>query len=559
MHVSCPHCHRSFTAQNPVAGALQPCPHCLRNIQLPLEDIPSASLVVLEGEAKGSRIPMSARMILGRSNDCDVQVLDNNVSRQHAQITFGDGRFTIRDLGSRNGVVVNEVRVGERSLSHDDVIRLGPRSFRFEIGDASRTTGRMKLPASESVQEELHRFSGFSVGGEGAGESYRKAALCLEAIYEVSEDLVGVVDTDQILERILARLLSAVKADRAFAVLRYEASGEFTTTVVRLASQLDNKAPVDMSRSVLERVVSDKVSLLVADAKADSRFEQQNSIITQGIRSVMCAPLAVRSTVFGVLAVDTLFSRNAFDAEDLKMLTAIARQASVALQHARLIRQVEEETRTRGALERYLSPGLVEQVVKRTVDMGLGGHEQDLTVLFTDIRGFTRMAAELPPVRVVEIINEHFSQLVEIVFRHGGTLDKFIGDSVMAFWGAPVKHPDDPLRAVLCALEMQARVEELNSRAGADDRIVLPMGVGINTGRAVVGNIGSPQRYEYSALGDVVNVASHLQNLAERGQVLISGWTHEACRSRIAVRRLPDAQLKSGDRQVPVYLVKGPS
>jgi len=562
MPISCPHCHRTFSPPPQSGNDTCSCPHCLKTFLVTAEEPFEAYLEVLEGEASGKRIRLKSRMVMGRGTECEIVLADPNSSRQHAEISFRKGRFWIKDLDSRNGVTVNGVRTAESELSTGDVLRLGKLGYRFV--SKARSTRTFSIPKlqldslddSNAHQEEVDRFEGFVPPSLVSLEGYQRVTHCLQTVYDVAESLAGVTDVEQILARILSPVLTAVSADRAFVVLRNTADGDFKIRASRLKNE-SSTHPIVLSRSIIKRVVTEKVALLVADVTLDERFDSQHSIVSQGIRSLMCAPLAIGPTVFGLLVVDTIESRRVFNSEDLKMLSAIARQASVALDNVRLLHKVAEEVKTRGTLERYLSPEVVDQVVKRSLDMELGGQVRELTVLFSDLRGFTTMASGMSPVEVLSVVNDHFSLMVDTLFRYGATLDKFLGDSVMAFWGAPALCADAPLRAVLCAIEMQSRMTDYNQQCGTTGKPPLAMGIGINTGEAVVGNIGSPRRYEYSALGDTVNVASRLQGLAKGGQILISEATRKGCGERIVTSNPIMTTVKGKETAFAVYLVTG--
>jgi adenylate cyclase len=557
MNVPCLACKKSSRVEHYEGGTPYICPHCNKKSILPLDPIPEAFIVALDGDARGSRSQVWGKAVMGRAETCDIQILDTDVSRQHAELAYNDGHFVVKDLGSRNGVIVNDQRVNNALLNHGDIFKLGPRGFRLEIADTGFRPAKVpevsfREMGEGSIQKELSAGQIFSVGQESL-DSGRKTLACLQAVYQVSEDLVGVVDTDKLLDRVLSAVIQVLKADRAFIVLRDPETNGFTTRAARFREERHSEGPMVMSQTILNKVLTDQVSMLVADAATDARFDTKHSIITQGIRSVMCAPLAVGSSLFGVLTVDTLRSKNAFDREDLKMLTSIARQSSIALEHARLIRQVEDETRKRGMLERYLSPELVDEVLTKRLDVKPGGQTQVLTVLFADIRGFTNLAATLRPDEVFELINEYLGMMVEVLFQFEGTLDKFIGDAIMAFWGAPRVREDDAQRAVACAVQMQRQLAQFNALMEQTGQRPLRVGIGINTGEAMVGNIGSARRTDYTALGDTVNVAARLQGLAQGGQILISETTFNAVGQTITAHELMSTELRGRSGKVRVF------
>jgi class 3 adenylate cyclase len=203
-----------------------------------------------------------------------------------------------------------------------------------------------------------------------------------------------------------------------------------------------------------------------------------------------------------------------------------------------------DETRIRTNLSRYLSPDVVETIVAQRTDLALGGTRREVTVLFADVVAFTPLAERVEPERVVAILNELFTFLTEIVFRHGGTVDKFVGDCVMAVFGAPYGAADDPVRAVRAADEMMRWLDVGNARWSKEIGCDLQLAIGMNTGTAVAGNIGSTRRMEYTVIGDAVNLAARLESLARPGQVLMTRATRDRVAGEfecvhVATARLP--------------------
>jgi class 3 adenylate cyclase len=215
--------------------------------------------------------------------------------------------------------------------------------------------------------------------------------------------------------------------------------------------------------------------------------------------------------------------------------------------------EIAREARLRGDLGRFLSKDLVESIVRGEHPLALGGRRQAVSVLFADVVAFTPLAEERPAEEVVALLNELFSVLSEVVFRHGGTVDKFIGDCLMAVWGAPVPAADHAERALAAAEDMMRFLEtaavEWRERYGTHVRL----GVGVNSGEAIVGNIGSDKRMEYTVIGDVVNVAARLEALAQPNQVLVGGATYELAKDAYAMRLLGERKLTGRSRETKVY------
>ncbi|MFQ6028843.1 MAG: CHASE2 domain-containing protein [Dehalococcoidia bacterium] len=237
-------------------------------------------------------------------------------------------------------------------------------------------------------------------------------------------------------------------------------------------------------------------------------------------------------------------------------LTATLAGFAVALTDRVSVEQLEKQ-QARSMLSRYLAPGVVQEMLKNPSAAQLGGDRANLTVLFSDIRGFTTLAERLGPEEVVRLLNEYLSVMTEVILRYEGTIDKFEGDGILAFFGAPQSHEDDPVRAIRTALEMRDRLAELEEKWIGRTHAPLQIGISINTGEAVVGNIGSQRRMDYTIIGDAVNLASRLQDLTkEYGKsILISGSTQAKVKEIFPVSFVDTIQVKGRQQPVDLYSV----
>ena len=218
---------------------------------------------------------------------------------------------------------------------------------------------------------------------------------------------------------------------------------------------------------------------------------------------------------------------------------------------------LREREMLKGALVRYVSQHVAENIIADNKLPDLKGDRRRITVLFCDIRNFTRFANALPPEEVVAFLNEYFSEMIEAIFRHQGTLDKFLGDGLMAVFGAPLDDPQHELHAVTAALEMQARLQRLRDQWREGSKADIASGIGIHSGDAVVGNIGSEQRMEYTAIGDTVNIASRLEAATkEYGcEILISESTAAALGNAFPLRRIGNIQCRGVAQPLTIYAV----
>ncbi len=207
----------------------------------------------------------------------------------------------------------------------------------------------------------------------------------------------------------------------------------------------------------------------------------------------------------------------------------------------------------RDTFGRYVSPEIARTVLESPGGLRLGGEKRDVTILMSDLRGYTRWAGEADPTVVVQVLNGYLGRMAEIVIEHGGTIDEFIGDAVFAVFGAPLAQPDHAERAAACALAMQAAMPEVNARNAARGLPRLEMGIGLNTGEAVVGNIGSEKRTKYGVVGSTVNLASRVEACTIGGQVLMSAATYERVRSLVEVGPALPVEVKGVAEPLLVY------
>ncbi len=503
---------------------------------------------------------------IGRHPKQDIQLLDRVVSKQHALIELDmEGQFYVRDLGSRNGTFVNGQKIdGRRPIDNGDTLSVGSTElvFRHEPTD-EQSQSRVTIHADEleaHVQNRIEQRTDDrflpeqEIGNTG---DLRRDYEKLRIAHELSQSIGVETDLDVLLEKILEKAFEIFRADHGVILMRPSTDDELVPRVVRGRDADIDVGDVRISRTILNEVVEERQAVLSSDAMKDDRFSGAHSIILGNIRSTMSVPLMVDQNILGVIHLDSTVESNAFTEKDLQILSGFGRQASVLIDHHRLIKKMEEEIVVREKLHRLLSPQLVDEVVSGRLELKKGGELRDATVMFADIRDFTSFSEDTPPQTVVAVLNEYFELMVDIIFKHEGTLDKFIGDEIMAIWGAPISRDDDTERALKAAIEMQQTLRTFNATRQSEGKPVLEMGIGLNTGEVVAGYMGSTKSMNYTVMGDNVNTASRICSEAGPGDIIIGRNTLESVADLVNAIPLPATSLKGKRQSVELFRVRG--
>jgi adenylate cyclase len=531
-------------------------------------------LISTEGE-QTFELRSGGILVVGRALTSDIPVLDPTISRRHAEVAWDDSGVHVRDLGSSNGTFLNGVKVETAKLSPGDVITFGKVPFRLKesSGDtkphsATETPSTFgppvpagativrKLPVRDSRQPFAAYRSSGPVRSVEETTPIRtdddKSAQKLALLLEVSKGLTSAVDVDALLEKIVGEVYKILDVDRV-AILLADEHAELQPKIAR--DKKGTTAGRMVPQSIVRKVVEEKVAILSDNTLEDQRFGGQ-SIVMQRVRSAMCGPLiGSEDRVLGVLYVDNLTTAHRFSEDDLEFLIAFAGIAGVAIENSQFADRIRRETLARSNFERFFAPGLAARIASSPDAVKLGGDKRQVAVLFSDIRGFTALSETMTPDEIAQLLTEYFTEMVECVFRNGGTLDKFIGDAVMAQWGAPIGEPDDADRAMRAALEMMQALDALNANWRVAGKPELAIGIGLNIGEAFAGNIGSERRLEFTVIGDTVNTASRLCSAADGGEILLSEDFRRALREPPTLEERPAIELKGKRERIPLYRV----
>lgn len=531
---------------------------------------------------------------IGRGTDNEIVLSDPSVSRRHASVKKEGEAWFVVDMGSTNGIQVNQTPVRRAPIKLGDRVRVGIFELSVE-GDEEEMAAAKAAQAAQSaagapkassvkgpdsqatvssatIVRSLADFTAAYGGGGNLSETMirqdkRKA---LDVAYEsklfgfltrLARLLMTTDDPQEILVRVMDVAFEALPVDRGFILLRDDVTGVTRCALGRWKDRVEHhpQSEVPVSKTMLDTVMNDRVALLTYDAQSDQRLAGGDSIRIHQIRSAMCAPLWSGERISGVIQVDSPFHVGTFTEKDLDLLTALANYAAVAMDRLSYQREAENERQLRSRLERYHSPAVIDEILRGGGDtMGTGVRrlrQSHASVLFGDLVGFTSLSETSDPEVVADLLEGYFTHAVEAIFAAGGTLDKFIGDCVMAFFGAPVEQSDHAERAVRAALDIQKALFLWNAERRASGQPEAVARIGINSGPVVVGDVGSKRRVDYTVLGTTVNIAARLESIAPPGGVLIGAETQRLLSPSFHTEPMGEHQLKGLTQKITAFRV----
>ena len=534
---------------------------------------------------------------IGRGTDNEIVLSDPSVSRRHVSVKKEGDVWFVVDMGSTNGIQVNQTPVRRSPIKLGDRVRVGIFELTVEGDEAEMAAAKAAASAngasgaqpaggsaaqakamssqatvsSATIVRTLADFTAAYGGGGNLSETMirqdkRKA---LDVAYEsklfgfltrLARLLMTTDDPQEILVRVMDVAFEALPVDRGFILLRDEVTGVTRCALGRWKDRVEHhpQSEVPVSKTMLDTVMNDRVALLTYDAQSDQRLAGGDSIRIHQIRSAMCAPLWSGERISGVIQVDSPFHVGTFTEKDLDLLTALANYAAVAMDRLSYQREAETERQLRSRLERYHSPAVIDDILRGGETMGTGVRrlrQSHASVLFGDLVGFTSLSETSDPEIVAELLEGYFTHAVESIFAAGGTLDKFIGDCVMAFFGAPVEQSDHAERAVRAALDIQKALFLWNAERRASGQPEAVARIGINSGPVVVGDVGSKRRVDYTVLGTTVNIAARLESIAPPGGVLIGSETQRLLGPSFHTEPMGEHQLKGLTQKITAYRV----
>lgn len=418
---------------------------------------------------------------------------------------------------------------------------------RVDLSDQARSIGTQ----IDATQKGFLPFEQVKGDPSQLSQDYER----LRMSHELAREIALERDLEVLLDKILETIFRFVRADRGVILLK--GKGDESLAPAASYRRDGTNAPIPVSSTIMNHVIKERATVLTHDAAMDFAASKGKSMILNNISSAIVAPLLHEDEILGVLWLDSQ-SLAQFQQKDLEIVTAIANQAAMFIEINILGKKVEEEVVNRERFSRLLSPNVAEKVISGELEVKKGGRLVDgCTVFNSDIRGFTAMSETVSPEEMVEMLNEYFELMVEQIFKFEGTLDKFMGDGIMALWGAPVVHPDDAIRAVECALGQVEVLAEFNERRILSGKTGLEVGFGIHTGPLVAGYIGSSKALSYTVIGDTANTSARLCGAAGPGQIIVSEPTVELLRGKFRYDEMPPQHLKNKAKPFRCFNVTG--
>jgi adenylate cyclase len=510
---------------------------------------------------------------IGRLPENNLHLPYFGISRCHARIIKqGEGKWLIEDMGSKNGTYLNERMVTTaESLSHNDLIKLGNIDTRVIFNDSTlpgpQKFGQPDLNDGMTIVRNVNDLKEQWIQADNLADKVKRQETSINRL----KDLVDIAQNLNSAESIEEIFLAVKKV-----VFRYIESMERLGLLI-VDSDTDNlklfngaiketyhsqPLPSDgswISRSICQKVYAKKIAIQTSNAQQDERFGNEISIITKDIHSVMAVPLWDENKVVGVLYADghiPISESIKQKDEDLSFFSTLANLVASSVQRWLLTRQLKKEEKIRHRLERYHSPAVVQQMMKtgNLPETRLIPKESEISIMFADIVGFTALSEKLTPAKIADLLNAFFEEMLQEVFAEGGTLDKFIGDCIMAFFGAPEPQDDHAERAFRAGKGMLARLEKMNA-----NKVLfhpLELRIAVNSGKAVVGDVGSALRVDYTVLGSTINLASRMESICPPGKLIVSQTTYKMLQpsQRLQLEEMGEYRFKGIDQPIPIYV-----
>jgi adenylate cyclase len=496
--------------------------------------------------------------VIGRHPKNRIKILEAGISKVHCLIASEENQtFSIRDLGSRNGTFINGNRLkGKMFLKDGDEIKMGHTlclfreqmearrvKWRDDDKDAIRETILHKV-----APQQMNKF--FPETNIIDEEMLRADYERLRISFELQRDIGFDLHVDFILGRVLDRAFDVLAFDQGV-VLLLDPQGAFAIHAYKTKTLGDE---LIISRTLADLVADDGQGVVLMNPNPSAGREAPEFIETP-VQTTLAVPILDEHDLQGVIILDRWAAYHPYREKDLNLLSNVANKTALFIRNSQIAKSVTRESLERERYRKILSPEMAEMVVAGQLKVDLEGKQHAATLLMVNMIDFNAQTGALDPEGLIEFLNQYYDHLVGVVFRHEGMIDQYLGDRILAVWGVPQPHEDDPLRAVTAAVEMQQMMEAINQQRQNDNLPLLEIGIGVATGTVVAGSLGSQKTRRYSIVGELVNDVQAICASARSEQVLISEKTFQVVQKLFDIDEAHTLQLR--DRAVKCFEIIG--
>lgn len=513
--------------------------------------------------------------ILGRSPENAISIAEPSLSSRHLLVSNFKEHVEIMDLNSSNGTFVNGSRIPPLTsvrIINGDKMLLGKLSMEYKLESSTQSQVSPSFHnmspelANMNVRKDVTVFAKFDPKqfmnmSETVVKEEKDMALIQQTtkrlgfLYSFGQKIGSILNIRDLFQHIIKEIFELfIEADRALVFLMKD--GEMKPEIFMKNGKEHPIEEAKYSKTIVAMATEEKHGFIASDLGSGQDIDRSKSIVMLNLQCTMIVPFIVDNELYGLLQLDSTKKINAFTEEDLKMLSGISNQVAVNIKNKLLIDEMNNQAKVKNSLERYLGPKMVNHLIDNKINLDQKGEERFVSVLFSDIRGFTNMSEKLKPTQIIEILTIYFSKMTDIIFHFDGFIDKFIGDAIFSIFGIPLYQENHTDCAVKSAIAMQKELIKINEEVFKPMGIKVNVGIGINTGNVVYGNIASMERPEVTVLGDTVNVSSRLCSLASGGEIFISEGVKKHLHDSYNLENLGPMSLKGKDQKVTVYSVK---
>ncbi|GIW21442.1 MAG: adenylate cyclase [Candidatus Sericytochromatia bacterium] len=509
--------------------------------------------------------------VLGRTIDNNICINEPSISSKHLLISNFDDKVEIVDLNSSNGTLLNGKRLfplKSYQIQSGDKLTLGKANILYRINkeeninfddnysSISELLKNSKGDVTVLAKFDPKEFNKVTELKENLNvNDMKNLTKRLSFLYSFGQKIGSIFDLKELFKNIIKEIFELFPAaDRALVFILSQ--GEMKPVIFMKEGKEYPISMANYSKTIVSMATNEKHGFIASDLSSGQDIDRSKSIVLLNLQCTMIVPFIVDNELYGLLQLDSTKKINAFNEEDLKMLSGISNQIAINIKNRQLINKISQQEKVKNSLERFLGPKMVEHLIKNNINLEQKGQERNVSILFSDIRGFTPMSEKLKPTQVIEILSTYFSRMTEIIFKYDGFIDKFIGDAIFCIFGIPIEQDNREDLAVKTAIEMQKELSKLNKEVFIKNfGIELSMGIGVNTGNVVYGNIASMERPEVTILGDSVNTAERLCSNAKPKQILVSENVINNLKEKYNFEKIGPLKLKGKQNEVNVFSI----